>query len=385
MRPRRRPAALLLTVLALTCARPAFAQAQPPPAPEKEEPTSLRERVMKPDQGGGIHLTEHFAIVFGGIKQGSSIAMGPALSQKFDSGAFVQVKGVYSIRNFKVVQLRYDTQPFWGDRAFMVSRARWQDAPDLPLYRLGPDAPDRRIQWGERKTEFSTRLTVDVRPRVRVGGGWGVERYSTTAEPVGFLDEPALPPVTVPPGLGTKPWFSHAFVSGALDSRDSRDYASTGGLLEAALHAYNDLSDGQEPFQRLEIGAQQLLPTGDRGVLDLSAGTWLSTSAVPFFLMPTLGGGDALRGYSSYRYRDRHALLLRGEYRWPIYEVLDLAGLYEAGKVSPNVKGLTLENMAHSIAAGIRVHVKTTSLFRADVAYGHDGVSFKVGFSAGGS
>jgi hypothetical protein len=376
---------VLLLLAALTSAPSAFAQAQPPPPTAEEEPATLRERVTKPDQGGGIHLTKHFAIVFGGIKQGSSIALGPALSRKFANGAWVQLKGVYSLKQFKVVQLRYDSQPFWTRRASMVSRARWQDAPDLPLYRLGPDASDRNIQWGERKTEFSTRLNVNVRPLVRVGGGWGVERYSTTAEPLALLDEPPLPPMPVPPGLGTKPWFSHAFVSGALDSRDSRDYASTGGLLEAALHGYNDLRDDQEAFQRLELGAQQLFPTGPRGVLDLSASTWMSTSGVPFFLMPTLGGGDALRGYGSYRFRDRHALLLRGEYRWPVHEYVDVAGLYEAGKVAPTVKGLSLDNMAHSIATGIRVHMKTTSLFRADVAYGSDGVSFKVGFSAGGS
>jgi len=62
-----------------------------------------------------------------------------------------------------------------------------------------------------------------------------------------------------------------------------------------------------------------------------------------------------------------------------------VAGLYEAGVVGPRVETLTFGNMAQSIAAGIRVHSKKTNLFRADVAYGREGVGFKVGISTGGN
>ena len=37
---------------------------------------------------------------------------------------------------------------------------------------------------------------------------------------------------------------------------------------------------------------------------------------VPYFLLPSLGSGSTLRGYSSWRFRDRHSLLMSGEWRW---------------------------------------------------------------------
>ena len=44
---------------------------------------------------------------------------------------------------------------------------------------------------------------------------------------------------------------------------------------------------------------------------------------VPFYLMPSLGGNDTLRGFRNYRFRGPHALLLQAEYRWEIWSGLD--------------------------------------------------------------
>src|SRR3982751_3644687 len=107
---------LLMSLALILSAIAADAQSPPavPPAliaPPEEHPT-LRERLSKPDQAGGLHFTEHFGVAFGGIKQGSGIALGPAFSTSFANGGFVQLKAVYSIRKFWVVQARYDTPGF---------------------------------------------------------------------------------------------------------------------------------------------------------------------------------------------------------------------------------------------------------------------------------
>jgi hypothetical protein len=382
---------LSLFMLVLGCARTAVAQATPPAAPEPpQEPQTLLDRLKEPDQGGGLHLTKHFAVVFGGIKSGSSIALGPAFSHKFADGAYTQVKAVYSVKKFKLLQARYDSRKFWDDRASVVTRLRWQDAPKLRVFRLGPDAPDLTVNWGEEKTEGSARLRLQLAHALRLGSGFGIERYETTGGRIDLTDAGDLPAVPPLPGLGTNPWYAHAFFSAAIDSRLSPDYSRDGHLFEAAIHTYNDLHDSQDPFGRFEAAAQQLIPThGGKGVIDVSAQTWLSLSdgdrSVPFFLMPSLGGSNYLRAYPSYRFRDRHALFLRGEYRWAVHKMMDVAGLVEAGKVAPAVKGLTLSNMAESIGGGIRVHTKTSSLVDLDVAHGRDGYKFTLGFNSGGS
>jgi hypothetical protein len=378
-----------LLLLVIGFAAPVFAQAKPAPAEQPEEAKKLLDRLKEPDQGGGVHLTKHLAVVFGGIKAGSAAALGPAVSWKFADGSYTQIKAVYSIKQFKLLQARYDSRKFWNDRASVVARARWQDAPRLRLFRLGPDSPDDSVRWAEKKTEASARIRLLLPGAMRIGSGFAVEAYETTGGRIDLADAPGLPPVLPPPGLDTKPWYAHAFFSAAHDSRISPEYSHTGHLFEASVHSFNDVHDKQDPFGRFEGIAQQLVPTGSKGVIDVSAQTWISLSdgdrAVPFFLMPTLGGGNYLRAYPSYRFRDRHALYFRGEYRWPIHKMIDLAGLLEAGKVAPTVKGLDLSDMAESYCGGIRVHTEKSSVVDLDLCHGRDGFKFTIGFNSGGS
>jgi len=386
---------LSIVCVALACVPVAFAQAPPQTqaaaSTTSNEPTKMIDWLKQPpDQGGGIHFSKHFSVVFGGIKQGSGIALGPAMSTKFANGGFAQVKAEYSIKKFALFQGRYDSPRFWRARAVLINRARWEDALKLPLYRLGMDSSERHVDHSERKRELSSRLTMDVTPNFIFGAGYGVERFTTSDARIDLDNgDIALPPIAPLPGVFSRPWYGHAFVMTAWDSRDSESYNTKGQLFEARLHLFNDWKGGADPFQRFEGTAEQIARTfGGRGIVDVSARTWLSISKqpedVPFFLMPYLGGGDFLRAYSTYRFRDRDALLLRGEYRWVVHKMVDVAGLYEAGVVGPKVDALTFGDMAQSIALGVRVHSKKTNLFRADVAYGREGVGFKVGISTGG-
>lgn len=378
-----------MAMLVLGVATRAAAQSGTP-APPPQEPVSLIDRLKEPDQGGGLHLTDHFAIVFGGIKQGSGIALGPAVSTTFADGGFLQLKGVYSIRHFKLLQLRYDTRRFWNDRAIVISRLRWQDAPELKLYRFGIDAPDRRVDYAERKSEASAQMLVRPTPRLRASGAFGLEQYRTSAANVTALYDPSpVALIAPPPGLGARPLFAHAVGSFGYDSRLSPDYTRGGRWLDGELHAFTDVRGKEDSFGRFEGNAEQYIPThGGQGVIGLYGRTWLSIAGrettVPFYLMPTLGGGTVLRAFPSYRFRDRHAMLLAADYRWAVHKMADVVLTYEAGKVARRARDLGLDNMAHSIAIGIRAHTAKAALLRADVAYGRDGVGFRIGFSGGG-
>ncbi|HET7698851.1 MAG TPA: hypothetical protein VFK57_24245 [Vicinamibacterales bacterium] len=387
---------LLRPFLALVlAAAPAAAQTATPAAPAPGEEPSLVDRLKEPDQAGGLHFTEHWAVVFGGIKQGSGIALGPAWSTKFADGGFLQVKGVYSIRDFKLLQLRYDTRRFWNDRGIAITRLRWQDAPELKLYQFGIDSPDRHTDYAERKTEGSTLVILKPTPHVRATAGFGLERYRTGVDDLAALYDPALLAsltslglTLAPPGLGTRPLFAHTVGSLGYDTRLSPDYTRGGQWFDGELHLFSDVRGNEDSFGRFEGNAEQFVPTfGGQGVVGLYARTWLSLAdagtTVPFYLMPSLGGGTVLRAFPTYRFRDRHALLLAADYRWAVHAMADVVVTYEAGKVARRVGDLSLDDMAHSIAIGIRAHTDKAGLFRADLAHGREGWGFRIGFSAG--
>ncbi|HYT75640.1 MAG TPA: hypothetical protein VEL79_12875, partial [Vicinamibacterales bacterium] len=274
------------------------------------------------DQGGGFHLTKHLAVVFGDIKDGSGVALGPAASVTFANGGFAQIKGVYSVRKFELLQARYDSPAFWARRTVISSRLRWQVAPKLALFPLGPDPALQEVNYGERRTEASAQIVTRVTRTLHVTAGFGVERVATSGGRIDLSEDESATSVPPVPGLAVRPWFGHTLLSATFDSRPS-GYSRTGTVIDATLHDYRAWHDDASSCERLEAGAEHFVSFGARSTFDLSARTWLSMTtgarAVPFFLMPTLGGGDYLEAYRLYRFRDRNAVWLKGEYRRAVH------------------------------------------------------------------
>ncbi len=89
---------------------------------------------------------------------------------------------------------------------------------------------------------------------------------------------------------------------------------------------------------------------------------------MPFYLQPTIGGARSLRGYRSFRYRDRSALLLQTEYRWRINDLVTGALFYDAGAVARTFDdfGRFERNYGVSLRAGVDLG----AVFRMDLAFG---------------
>jgi outer membrane translocation and assembly module TamA len=91
--------------------------------------------------------------------------------------------------------------------------------------------------------------------------------------------------------------------------------------------------------------------------------------------MPSLGGGSNLRGYSSWRFRDRNRLLLQGEWRIMINRFFDTAVFYDAGKVTSRASDLGISGMRHDYGFGARFHMPFATVLRIDIARSDEGTS----------
>jgi len=220
---------------------------------------------------------------------------------------------------------------------------------------------------------------------VRFGGGVSYEDFDTT--PVTLKTPPAeanLDLVFVP-GSGADPTYVHSHVSAALDWRDGLGYSRRGSLVSATLHDYHQRNGDGLSFQLVDATAEQYVPILHGNwvfYLGLRASTTSASdgNVVPFFLMPQLGGND-LRGFSSYRFRDRHSLMFTAEYRWYVQEFVDMAIFYDAGKVTSRRSQLDFDGLKSSVGAGIRFHGPETTAVRLEVAHSREGWRLIFGFS----
>jgi hemolysin activation/secretion protein len=95
---------------------------------------------------------------------------------------------------------------------------------------------------------------------------------------------------------------------------------------------------------------------------------------VPFFLLPSLGSGSTLRGYPSWRFRDRHSLLLSGEWRWIVNRTgLDMAIFYDTGKVAGSRSDLNFSDLTSNVGVGARFHGPKSTPLRIELAHGREG------------
>jgi surface antigen Omp85-like protein len=337
--------------------------------------------LLQIEQAGGLGVRRGFYAAFGDIKRGSGIALGPAYGRTFGEGALFEAKAGYSIRSFKLAQVALQSAPLSDGRLIFRGRARWQDAPTLPFHGLGPDSPRTRAKYSERKTEVSGEAAFRPVSLLRVGAGIGVERFDTS-----IASDSNSSLFTGVPGAGAEPQYLHGRVSAAIDSRAGPGYSRSGSLLGATLHAYHQQDDGPYSFQRLDGVAEQYVPVLHGNwvlYLGLRASTTSARSGqtVPFFLMPDLGGGSDLRGYGSYRFRDRHSILLTAEYRWYAQEYLDGAIFYDAGKTVPDRGALDFTSLKSSIGAGIRLHTPQSTVLRIELARSHEALRLILSFS----
>jgi outer membrane protein assembly factor BamA len=97
--------------------------------------------------------------------------------------------------------------------------------------------------------------------------------------------------------------------------------------------------------------------------------------AIPFFMLPALGGGSSLRGFTSWRFRDRHSLLLQAEWRVLVSPLLDTALFYDAGKVVASRSDLDLDGLKSDYGIGVRLHGPAATPLRIEFAKSNEGLA----------
>lgn len=171
-----------------------------------------------------------------------------------------------------------------------------------------------------------------------------------------------------------------------FDWRDNPGGPRRGGYYLAQVSRYEDRKRKLHDFTRLDLELQQYLPFfNERRVIALRARTTLTDTkagqSVPFYLQPTLGGLDTLRGYRPFRFADNNSLLLSAEYRYEVFSGLDMALFADAGKVTARRGQINFKDLESSVGFGFRFNVRNNVFMRVETAFSHEGFQVIVRFN----
>jgi hypothetical protein len=162
------------------------------------------------------------------------------------------------------------------------------------------------------------------------------------------------------PGLTSSPDFVHLSAGAWLELRDEPRNPHGGASVGVAFSRFDDRLGNAYQFNRTVVDAREYFSLGSkRHVVALRQVTSIEQpdagSSVPFYMLSNLGGGSFLRGFGSSRFRDEKLLALAGEYRFEIVPKVELALLYETGKVFPTMHEFDLHGLRQSWGVGVRL------------------------------
>jgi hypothetical protein len=334
-----------------------------------------------------IDLPSGFYPYFSSVYSGGGFTLGAGFREYYGDNTHWDIKGLYSLKSYKLLEFSTDSVGHAHGRVDLHGRIGWRDATQVSYYGLGMETVT-----GDRSTfrlkEGYAGGTVDLRPvnNAVLGASAEYEGYTMRS---GLGTVPSIEEIFTPataPGLGVSPKYLHTSASAGIDSRPSPGYARHGGLYEVTYHNYAD-QDKTYSFDRMDGEIVQHLPIlRDTWVISLHGlvqTTLDDKDTVPYFLLPSLGSGSTLRGYPSWRFRDRHSLLMSGEFRWiPNRLAVDMALFYDTGKVAPRWDDLGFKGLKSDVGIGIRFHSPLATPLRIDIAKGSEGFNIVFGGSA---
>ena len=323
---------------------------------------------------------------FGSVYSGGGFTLGAGYRRFVGDQSSMGVRGLYSLKSYKLIEFHTDSKNLASGAVDLHFLGGWRDATEVSYYGLGQETPtDAKSNFRMQQAFVGGSLRARGPAATIFDAGVQYEDYRIKNGMGASPSTELIYTSDTAPGLGSNPAFVHTTLGGGFDTRPAEGYARRGGLYAVTYDSFLD-TDETFTFDRVQAEAVQHIPIlRETWVLSLHGvvkTTLNDDDVVPFYLLPSLGSGSTLRAYPSWRFRDRHSLLVSGEWRWiPSRTFMDMAFFYDAGKVTSRREDLDFSGLSSNFGVGVRFHTPTATPLRIDFAQGDEG--FNIVFSGG--
>jgi len=360
--------------------------------PERQSPIAeivngLVERGLIDGVQGGLGGGNGLQIVLGGMRSGQGMSMGVGYRR---SDLWNDRFGFRSTVRGTLPQAAWmvDTQIYLpylqAERGFLDIYTKYEYSPEMDYYGEGPNSSlDDRTSYTLEDFRLQVRGGWEFYDFLRIGGtGGGILATTGSGHRGGVPSIEELFDPSTTPGLFVDGEFMQAGIFLQADWRDNPGGPRSGGNYKIEWTRYWDLTSADQfNFRRVDGTVDQYFPyfNKTRVVAIHLNGSYTFTDEgqdVPFYLQPTLGGNDNVRGYQRYRFYANNAFYVTVEHRWHSFSGMDVALFVDAGKVSDFARLLYQEDLRIDGGIGFRFKMNETVIMRIDQAYGDEGYRF---------
>jgi hypothetical protein len=311
---------------------------------------------------------------------GGGFTLGAGYAQHVGAYNFLDFRGSYTITGYKRIEAEFRAPRLFNRRGDLSLIGGWREATEVGFYGLGmTTSVDDATNYLFRQPYGSAMLTLKPTRRfltLRFG-----EELSEWSQRPGQGTDPSVETVYTPetlPGVGATVRYLHSQGSVGLDWRTSPGYTRRGGYYGVTFHDYTD-NDKEFGFKQVDYEVIQHFPIlREAWVISLRGFAQTAfdkdNQDIPFFMLPAVGGGSSLRGFSSWRFRDRNSLLFQAEWRIMVNRFLDTAVFYDAGKVTKRTADFDFNGLKSDYGFGVRFHGPFATPLRVELARSNEGL-----------
>lgn len=326
----------------------------------------------------------------GGLATGQGFALGVGYANRNLAGGELHfdtsIRG--SIAKAYKIDMELSAPSLADDHLFGSILTQHRNYPRMDYYGPGPDS-DKGGRSTFRLEDTSIDFIGGVRPNrhfsLGITGGYLTVNVGPGTRPNVAIADQVFDPIRTP-GIDNQTDFTRYGGFFQFDWRDNPTGPRSGGTYLADFKYYDDRGLDLYNFRQLNLEAQQYVPFfNGRRVIALRARSIMSWSQqgqeVPFYLQPSLGGSDDMRGFRNFRFYDDNHIVVNAEYRWEAFTGLDMALFFDAGKVTNKRTQINFHELETSAGFGFRFNAANATFLRLDVGFSHEGyqIWFKFG------
>lgn len=387
-------AAVLLVAFAFQARAAAQDAAPASRAAEIEQSQAAKAATLHPFVPGRVEATldrvENLLLIgkirvhpfFDSAYAGGGFTLGAGYLTHVSSYNTLDIRGSLTFSWYKRIEAAFLAPRLFDRRGVLSAIGGWREATQVGFYGIGTENTSKQDRANYSFSQPYAGAALDFWPARKLfvlRGGVEVSQWNQSA---GHGSEPSVDQVYTPatlPGLNASPAYLHTHAGFALDSRPAPGYARRGGSYGVTFHDFRD-HGGVFGFRQTDYDGIQHIPIlRDTWVLSLHGRVELANAAnrqtIPFFMLPALGGGSSLRGFGSWRFRDRNSLLLQADWRVIANRFLDMALFYDAGRVTDRRDDLTSGPLKSDYGLGFRLHGPAATPLRIDFARSNEGLA----------
>jgi hypothetical protein len=295
----------------------------------------------------------------------------------------------FSIRTSQRYQagLRFDSQV----GRFLEASYTFQRDAAPHFWGVGPSTSKGAVTdylWDHQRASalFGTRIAT---VRLFVDGGYEDNRVDRSKGRESDLQDNAAFDSLY--GVNERVKYGMGTVSLALDFTRQVDFQTEGIFLQLGTSIFRGIDATDSDFHRFGLLLRSYIPLNARQMVALqimaSENKPDGGQGVPFYHLARLGSEDGTRSLSQDRYRDLAMAALMSEWRYEVWRELhgrsrvEAFFLFDIGAVQSSISRLSWSDNIKSLGFGWRVVTQRDAMFLSYLAFGPDGLRFRVKFS----